>query len=474
MNAHRPRPFLGSALFVAVLLFVVPSWANAFPVYTAYNVGTVSPGATQICGTVAGIRVPSGYTGEGAVLSISNPSAGHACATLQAGTTLTGNFAVTYSFAQGAVYFYGTAASPNAMAQPKFAIAGVFYAPPCSSGKSASSVVYGTSNQLKIDNSLTNEYTQSESVALSGSLSFVVDYVPISIGGALTYGWGAGTNSGTDVAVTTSTSESYTIDGCLGVDGINHVYDIIWVWLNPVLPYYIPPSTSSPIVVLGTGSDGRDPVSQQTKAPDVVPLSVIQIQHLITVLNANETPTFTNTGIETSTLQALQRTWDTTWVTNTGGEPGPGLVAADYEEILAADPFVATPSFNPASSSRYSLVQNAVVYYDATATPTETSYTGQAIDATAQTSGTDDQHYVSVEVSVTIGETTPAPFIGGEAKLDYTNKWLWDTKSQSTTTNTSTQTATFNIWNPAATYTGPDTLAVYWDTVYQTFVFYPL
>jgi hypothetical protein len=35
-----------------------------------------------------------------------------------------------------------------------------------------------------------------------------------------------------------------------------------------------------------------------------------------------------------------------------------------------------------------------------------------------------------------------------------------------------TQSATFNIWSPASTYTGPDQLTVYWDTVYKTFVFY--
>jgi hypothetical protein len=471
MNTHRPRPFLGSALFVAVLLFVLPGWAYAFPVYTAINVGTVSPGATQICGTFGGVSAPSGYTGEGAVLSISTPSAGHTCATLKAGTTLTGNFFVTYVFLEGSVTFYGTAAGPNAVAQPKYAIVGMFYAPPCSSGKSASSVVYGSANELKVDNSLTHEYTQSVDVSLSGSVMFEVEYVPITLGASLTYGWSAGSTSGTDVAVTTSNSESYTIDGCLGVDGVNHSYDIIWIWLNPVLPYYVPTSTSSDILVLGVGSDDRDPVTSGSHAPDLVTLSVVQIQNLITVLNAKETPTAANTGIEASVLQALQRTWDTTWVTNSGGEPGPGLLAADYEENLKADPFVANPSFDPASSTRYALIEQATFPYDATATPSEHAYTGLATDATSQTSGTDDQHYVSVEASVQIGSTG---LTGGQTKLDTTGKWLWDTKSQATTTNTSTQTATFNIWDPAASYTGPDTIAVYWDTVYQTFVFYPL
>jgi hypothetical protein len=78
----------------------------------------------------------------------------------------------------------------------------------------------------------------------------------------------------------------------------------------------------------------------------------------------------------------------------------------------------------------------------------------------------------------------PTPCVGGgvgicrrgpvQSKLEYTGKWLWDTKSRSTTTNTTTQMATFNIWTPAASCTGPGQLAVYWDTVYRTFVFYPL
>ena len=129
---------------------------------------------------------------------------------------------------------------------------------------------------------------------------------------------------------------------------------------------------------------------------------------------------------------------------------------------------------NPASSTRYALVNNAYVQYSATATLTEFSYTGQAIDTASQTNGTDDQHYVSLEVSVQVGGLGGGS-LTGQAKLDYTGKWLWDTKSQSTTTNTSMQTATYNIWTPvAATYSGSDQLAVYWDTVYQSFAFYPV
>lgn len=464
----KPRLLLGPAFLVAALLFVLPGRAYAFHVTTYYNVGTVSPGATEICGPFDIKDFNSStYTGEASAVT-TFASGADWCATVAAGTKLTGKFAVVLNGLEASQIFYGTAAGPNAMAQPKYAIVGMFYAPPCSSGKSASSVVYGSANELKVDNSLTTEYTQSDAVSLSAS-GTIPTYIPITIGTTLTYGWSATSITGTDIAVTTSDSESYTIDGCLGVDGTNHSYDIIWIWLDPVLPYYIPASTSSDIIVLGIGSDGRDPITSGSHAPDLVTLSVLQIKNLIAVLGANQTPTPTNTGIEASELQALQRTWDTTWATNSGGEPGPGLVAADYEDILKADPFVADPSFDPASSTRYALIEQATFPYNATSTPTEHQYIGQAADATSQTSGTDDQHYVSVEVSVGLGFGKVA-----SAKLDDVSKWLWDTKSQATTTNTSTQTATFNIWSPAASYTGPDTIAVYWDTVYQTFAFYPL
>jgi hypothetical protein len=458
--------------------------ASAFgnlPIPQAFNVGTVTTNPASVCSSTK-VSVPSGGNTPG-VTATNVTTTGSvvakgvtACATLSFPASLTGVFSIGNEPSSGSypVFTGSYLLGPNYYAQPKFSVVGLFYAPPCSSGKSASSVVYGTADQLKVDNSLTNEYTQSDSVTLTGNVSFVVYYVPVTISTSGSYGWSSSTTTGTDVAVTTSSSENYTVDGCVGVDGVNHNDDIIWIWLNPVLPYYIPPSGSSlqNILVLGIGSDGRDPVTSQTEAPDLVQLSVIQIQNLISVLNANETPTNTNTGIETSTLQELERTWDTTWSTNSGGEPGPGLVAADLQTILSADPFAANPSFNPATSTRYALVSNdSTIPYDATATPTMFSYTGQAIDAVAQTDGTDDQHYVGVEVSVTIGALDAMP-VGASAKLDYMGKWLWDTKSQSTTTNTSTQTAMFNIWSPAASYTGPDQLAVYWDTVYQTFTFY--
>lgn len=481
MNTYRSRPFLGFTFFVAVLLFVLPDRSYAFShLWLYYNAGTVPPSSTQLCAprvdNFANFESGS-YTNEGAWsnLNTSSGPSSEMCVTLPAGTTLTGNFDIDYTPSPGenTIVFYGTVAGPNVAAQPKYGIVGVFYAPPCTSGKVASSAVYGSADQIKVDNSLTSEYTQSDSVTLSGSVSFEADFVPITIGGSTSYGWSDSTISGNDVAVTTSDSENYTFDGCTqGLDGVNHSYDSIWIWLDPMVPYYVPPSTSpvQQILVFGFGSDGRDPVTSQTRQPDVVILSVLQIQSLIGVLNTNQTPTPANTGIDESTLQALQRTWDTTWATNSGAEPGPGLVAADYEDILKADPFVANPSFNPESSTRYALV-DGIVHYDATSTPQEFQYVAQSTNTTAQTNGTDDQHYVSVEVSVQAGSgITP-----GQAKLDYAGKWLWDTKSQSTTTNTSTQTATYNIWTPvAATYTGSDQLAVYWDTVYQSFAFYPV
>jgi hypothetical protein len=464
---------IGSTRFVKLLTAILLSLCALPQIASAINQCNPNGGVVYSTQNL-GLITSSPYT----ACPYGDPQVSPRCTTLTFSTP--GPFSIPVGFSYqptcpGEVYqvtFTGTFAQPIT-AQPKYAIVGVYYAPPCSSGN-INSVVYGNADQVKVDNSLTNEFTQSDSVSLSGSYSFEADYVPITIGGSTSYGWSSSTITGTDVAVTTSNSENYTIDGCHGSDGINHVYDIIWIWLNPVLPYYIPPSTSAQqqIIVLGTGSDGRDPVTSQTHAPDVVALSVVQMQSLIAVLNAvpAQTPTPTNTGIDQDTLNELQRTWDTTWATNSGGESGPGLVVADYQDILSADPFVSNPSFNPASSTRYALVNSAYILYGATATPTEYSYTGQATQATAQTNGTDDQHYVSVEVSVQLGSgATP-----GQSKLDYQGKWLWDTKSQSTTTNTATQTATFNVWTPSASYAGPDQLAVYWDTDYQTFVFYPL
>lgn len=475
MSTYQRRPFLGSAPFAAVLLLLLPYQCYAFHVTQYINVGTVGPSATQLCGPYDPKDFTSAtYSNEGQYINLSTttPASGQLCVAIPANTTLTGNFFIGNTVGSGSTTedFYGTVAKPTTFAQPKYAILGVFYAPPCSSA-STNSVVYGNANQLKVDNSLAHEYTQSDSVSLSGSASFSVDYVPITVSGTVTSGWSVDSMSGTDVALTTLSSENYTIDGCHGADGINHSYDIVWIWLNPVLPYYIPSSTSpqQTILVLGTGSDERDPITAQAKAPDVVTLSVLQIKTLMAVLNAHKTPTPANTGISAATLQGLQRAWDTTWATNSGAEPGPQLVVQDYQDILNADPFVANPSLDPASSTRYALVNTAYVYYDATSTPSEFSYSAQAINAASQSSGTDDQHFVSVEVSTQIGVVSVA-----SSKLTYDGKWLWDTKSQSTKTNTSTQTATFSIWTPSASYTGPDEIVVYWDTVYQTFVFFAI
>jgi hypothetical protein len=174
MNTYRSRPFLGFTFFVAVLLFVLPDRSYAFShLWAYYNVGTVPPSSTQLCGTrVLSTPNLTSTTNEGAWSNLNTSSglSSELCVTLPAGTTLTGNFDIDNTPSGGdsevTEVFYGTVAGPNVVAEPKYSIVGVFYAPPCTSGKVASSAVYGSADQIKVDNSLTSEYTQSDSVTL--------------------------------------------------------------------------------------------------------------------------------------------------------------------------------------------------------------------------------------------------------------------------------------------------------------------
>lgn len=336
----------------------------------------------------------------------------------------------------------------NAYAEPKYAILGVFYAPPC--GNSGNMVQYGTSYTDSTDTSISDSFTSSITATASYSSSITQEF---SFEASLSGNWSSTTTTGTDVKTSTTTDENYSVPGCTSApDGVNHDYDRISVWLNPITPYYYD-STTAAVYLAKLAVDTRDPASE-TDAPDVVSLTVSQLKQL----QAGNT-----SGIAPGTLTSLSRSWDTTW----NGPGTAGLQSADYGDILSADPFASNPTLDPDTMPRFTPVTGVTFPYAPQNPPTHTTYQVSTSSTTTASSGVEDKHSVTAE--------TGGSYYGVGLKVNY--QWTWDYKWNTSSSTGSTQNAMVTVYTPSTTdsppYAGPVTLLPYLDNVYGTYVLFP-
>jgi len=365
-------------------------------------------------------------------------------------TTLTfsgpGPFSIPVGFnyqpsCPGEVYqvtFTGTFAYSGSVL-PKYQILSVYYAPP----GAKSNVAYGSS------------YVQSTTASVSNSFS-VANQVSVGVSeigvagnnGTVTVGWSQSSTNSSSLSLSTTTSESLQIPGpASSQNGINHAQDLIYVWLNPGLTVTVVPGASVPIEVAAINYDSTDP----DQGMDIYPLSVGNLQ----VLAAGGSPT----GVD---MTRLARAWS----------PTGALTPADYQSILAADPFATNANFNPATSNRFDSLEQTINYTPAGSggQPLTTLYNSSySTTSTAGQSAT-DSHSVGVSVSGVI------PIISADIDIDLKAQttWTWTNMWSSTQTSTTGQTANFTIVSPLPTdgYTGPTAIGVYKDNVYGTFMFF--
>jgi hypothetical protein len=364
--------------------------------------------------------------------------------------TVTSNGNMAYCFLSGT-----WAPTPTDLLKPKYQVMGVYYAPPGSlSGSSLAT--YGSSYMMGTSTNFSSTLTGGDTAKTGGSFK-LSDYFAFT---ASTSSTDTYTNTYTNTYTLNSTvAESYNVYGA-SLDGVDHDNDLIWIWLNPVIALFATSTTPSQNIQIGIYNDGRDPASE-TGQKDVIILSVSQLKQLA----AGDTSIITSEG-----LQSLLRSWDSSWASGAGS---PALTTADYNDILKADPFVAQPTLNPATSSRFNSV-STVIYYDTTTTKQSTQYTatGQTVSMQGQTA--EDDHSGEAIIESTLGYVVNGLGFGlnGMTTGTYTYKNVWTLQN----TQTSTQNASFTIFSPLVSdgYNGPHTILVFTDNVYGTFAFYPV
>lgn len=339
---------------------------------------------------------------------------------------------------------------------PKYIIMAVVYAPP----GSQSNVTYSQNTLVGNSTSLSGSFTNQTSQTVSVSAGFNITGVASgSVTGNSSTTWSEEADTSASVSLNRSTTQSDEVRGPTSSLGVNHDYDVIWLWLNPLVNFNVGPGQNT-LVWTGYSYDTHDQFDM-----DVYPVYV-------GYLNGHFT-------IPSDVAHVLSRSWATNQTWPSG--QGPGLTSADFATILAADPF-SNPSYSiPAGSStspdgRFTVTDNQNISY--TPPPPGGNPITETYVESYQTTQTQGQ---GAKYTFQQGFGTDTSFSTGvilklSVDIKTQNTLTWNNQWSTTRTNTTGQSASLSVTGPAASdnYTGPTEFVVYQDNIYGTFMFYPV
>jgi len=305
--------------------------------------------------------------------------------------------------------------------RPLYKVLTVVYAPPgTNGGKSSSSVDYGTGSTTGSTTSTKSAFKEGLSVTASvgGSVG------PVKLGASATFSASTTTTDSSSLEVKKSAEYDIKVPGP-DHDGIDHQADLFVLWLNPLVK---------------VAMEGHNNISWELGVDG----ETMEIQYVYASWLQN--PTLMPAGLAAVLKQR-------------------GLTTTDYANILKLDPFLSGSTvINP---DRFQPTTQTFPYEpppDAGSSPP--TFTSAYNSTTTSTTGHETEN--TTEVSVTVSAGISAPFT---ASLSTTGTLSWTDTSSQTSTETQTQTASVTVGGPAFGYTGPTSVAVYWDNMYNSFMF---
>jgi hypothetical protein len=397
-----------------------------------------------------------------------------------------GDIVGSYTDAAGNYHGFFYPGGAQGYINTKYLIMGVTYAPP---GGSASSVSYQNTNIVGNTSTITSSFTNSVNTSIGISEKAGI---PGALDAKLTEtfsgGWTQKTTNSNAITIQKTSSTILKTPGVPNVySPVNHDYDIIWLWLNPVSVFTFPnASIGGPVVWNGYGYDLNDPLQDV----DIWPVYVGYLNGDFGLLDAQD-------------ADALSRSWVKTQMFGPG--QGPGITSSDFPNILKVDPFANNPydansgyvlALAPGTSPATSTDGRFTASSPNNASPQSIPYaqappnSPQGIQTTYQsayqtqnqiTQATTNTYMVGFGLELKSDASFFGLFgAGGDLKTSWS--MTWDNTSQIQNTNTNTQTDTAVIASPpcpATTapcnpqYTEPHEFALYQDNLYGTFMFWP-
>ncbi len=331
---------------------------------------------------------------------------------------------------------------PDGSVNPKYVVLSVVYTPP---GK-LSTVDYGSSTVLGSTTSMQQSFKPGTSVDVTvGSKK---------IGANFTEAF----DSLASIDIKKSNTFDLQIPGLANSnDGVDHDFDVILLWINPAVNLTITGSGTAQIPSLAF--DPSDPANEV----DVVPVYVTWLKHPETMPD----------GVK----NALARTW----AAPLSDGSSPGLIAADFTDILKADPFTdpnyvltLTPGTNTTADNRFDLQGGGTFAFEPPPSggqPITQTFSLEYQATSTQGQSAKDEHTTSFSRSATANKPTDKIDQFLALSLSATNSWTWSNKVSSQTSTMTGQTASLSLTGPCVGYTGPTDVQIFQDNVYGTFMF---
>jgi hypothetical protein len=309
--------------------------------------------------------------------------------------------------------------------RPKYFILMVIYAPPgTDGGRSSSSVTYGSGSTTGSTVSASRSFKKSGSVSVTASAGILGAKTQVG----LSFGYGTSTTDNQSIDIKKSGSTEITVPGP-GVDGVDHDRDQIWLWLNPTLNVSLTPTSAAWKLEDNPQADIQFVFVGHLKDPSKMPPGLTQ------------------------RLQSY------------------GITAADFPEILKADPF-ANGSTAFIDSKRYQSLNTTFPYEPPFAqgdAATTFKFNASSAINTSTSSSTQNETTVGVTASGDVGFTSLF-----KTSVKAEGKWTWTSTETKASSSGTSESATVTVGGPAFGYTGPTDMAVYYDVIYKTFMFAPL
>jgi hypothetical protein len=326
---------------------------------------------------------------------------------------------------------------------PKYMVVTVIYAPP----GSGSNVIYSTTTMtgttISFSSTFMNANTVSQTVGLKAA--GIPAIMGSSVSEDFTFGFTQSSSTGGSIAFNKSATNTIQVNGPANSSaGVDHDFDQIILWLNPVLEIE---QFGNNVILAQGGFDPRDPTGAPTGEVDTIQLFVKDIKDLIA-------GTFTG---DPDIPARLARTW---------AGSGQGITAADLATILARDPFAnGSTTIDP---TRFTVTGDNFTYGPPPdgGQPDKFGLTLNYLTTSTESTGASDSYSVGVTFDVT---QSFAGILTNEMKNS--NTLTWTNTNTLQTSQASGQTAAFNMQQPPVGYTGPTDLVVYQDNIYGTFFF---
>ena len=375
---------------------------------------------------------------------------------------------------------------------PKYIVVGVTYAPP----GHLSNVTYTESTSLGTTVNHSSSFTSafSESVSITAGMqsecqggkggSILGFAGGVCVTGTQSSEYSQGSTSSNSITLLNKASiQNRTTGTPDDFNPVNHDYDIVWLWLNPIAAFSIYQSSPSSIQSNGYGYDMSD-----QPAMDVWPV-------LLGYLNGDFHCLANDPNCDPEDARVLARSWaeGQSWPS---GE-GPGLTTVDLSNIAKADPWGANPSYtvtlagvSPPTTmdGRFTIVpvsgadSQSFDYKQAgpgNGSGLTQTYTNENTMTTTISNGSNYMTQEAFGVEVKVGGS----FFWQTVQFDFkqSSTFTWTHSNLSTSTTISDSTDSLSITGPpcpanpgpcSPQYSGFPEFDVYQDNFFGTFMFW--